>query len=312
MSRTTEHSSSGVEGAFPTYKTKSTYPGGPPAATIYFDGIMLYCFDGDRGCTVAVNNRLPDHALDLGVSKKGEADRRISGVPDNASDIRIVVENPVEEGVYVYAPSPSYYTPDGKRCSFVEYALDLEGPVFHDDILPKIPDALSPRFHINSGLFFGYKLSTMLFDARRGNGQHQIGKIALALGADIFVKTSSGAKGSIKFYADDDRTPFFETGTIEEGDRYEIKITNTTGGCEQHVEHVNAAEPTDFRLNYEALDIETSDRFSLFDAADPAYPLITLGEFIKTKMGMEHNLCDSHPCTGGICGRTRQFPRGHE
>src|SRR5262249_8369227 len=127
----------------------------------------------------------------------------LEDLPPNASEIRIVVDKPVERGVFVYAPDPEdTVAGEQQRCSYVKYCLDVEGPNINNRFVPTKPGALWPRFYIYDALFSAFGISTEFFDLVSGNGRREIGQVATAIAADIFLHTDE--PGSIKLFADDE------------------------------------------------------------------------------------------------------------
>jgi hypothetical protein len=252
----------------PAYETKNVYAGGnsgrKPSATIYFDGLLCLCFDGNKECTVGVNTHKPSHVLNFGIWRKSDCRQIEIAIPEGRQEIEINVINPVDDGVYVYDPALGT-PPIEHRDSYVEYCLDMEGPKVHGKPLEKNPDALWPRFRINNGLFCAYKTSLSQFRFERGGIRvRDLGPIALALAADIFLSPG----GSIEFLMDGSS---ILARPLTDGDEYEIAITNlcTGRGC--------GADPADagilpsigndFHLYYDAVVVPPGEQLDLVNIA---------------------------------------------
>ena len=172
-----------------TYVKQLNYPSKPPAATIYFNGLLCVCFDHTNGCTVAMNNKA-SHKVGIQISKGASCDRITFS--EKFHTLRIKATNPVPEhkGVYVYAPnSVSSEALALERYSYVDYTLDMEGSEMHNKRLTKVDENLWPRIHMTDGLFSAYKLSKSKFVLNSDKtGEHTKGKsIGLALAADLFL-----------------------------------------------------------------------------------------------------------------------------
>lgn len=295
---------------FPTYQTKSEYPRGTPSATIYFDGLSCFCFDGSSRCVVGINNTDPSHTLRFAVWKCPRPDHNGDNkatcheihlsLPEHYREVEIRVNKPVESGVYVYAPPPG--SPGiNDRYSYVEYYPDLEGPKFHDKGLTKIASALWPRFYINNGLFSAYKLTKSRFALKRGNSQQEIGSLALALAADIFLS----ATGWIEFIVDGRR---LGNCVLRYPNQYEIAITNSGAGCRYNLAPEGVRN--DFQLHYQALSVPTNERIEIVTTQNS-------GNWGPAKLGScvdrghtnadATERCDPTPCMGTGCGRTRRL-----
>ena len=296
MARDSETQPNEFVDPFPTYKTKSDYPSGTPAATVYFSGLLCVFFNGDEECTVAVN-KAPSHILQLGIWKKGRCDKIGFEFKESFQEIKINVTDPVEKGVFVYAPpTGSTATSDRHRYSYVEYSLDMESPRLHNSLLIKKTENLWPRFYLNNGLFSAYKLSESRFAMQRAKEVQQIGAIGLALAADIFVNDG----GSIEFIVDNTTPLLSLPWTI--GDEYEIAITNS---CTGKVFDPRSRDPklrNDFHHYYEVLDVLPAHQFQLVnvDVHGESGP-IKLGECVVRD---DHPVSDPSPCQHLGFGKT--------
>lgn len=271
-------------------RTLKTFPTGPTFATIYFHGFVALCFD-DKRCLAGINRNALDHVMNFQVMKRGalpcEAVDLSPWLPSDFATgnhtLHISVSNPVEKGVFVFDPIPPGDPVDG-RYSYVHYGFDMEGPEMHNRRVKKQPSALWPRFDINSGLYYTYKVSQSTFELDRGGVRSREKPIGLVLAADIYVKSG----GSIGFHLDG-ATEFLR---LEEstGEKYEIAITNS---C-------TAEDPpplkTDFYKNYEAIlstDVPTSERFDLYLKHDSGIRIEE--KFGPCEMGDTH-FGDPAPC----------------
>ena len=284
----------------PTYKTKAAYPNMTPSVTIYFDGLLCVCFDGETLCTVGVNNQSPLHKLNFGIWNASGCERLYpapnppADAPPPPKEIWINVINPVpsESGVHVYDPAPGT-PPVADRYSYVDYCLDLEGPKLHNSPVPKQFEHLWPRFYIDNGLVCAYKLSQCNFALKMKNGQHEIGQIALGAVADIFLQP----EGSIEFRADGETTPFFTLGPWRDGDSYEIAITNSCVDCAHNPASTVKTERNDFYLHYLTVKVAEDEQFEL--VAEPPYgssEAVKLGQCIKAIDDDDHHISPSAPC----------------
>ena len=300
MSNEHETRREAISDSHPFYSMRTEYPSLKPSATIYFDGIMAMCFDGDRECTVGVNNKATTHKLRFGVWRNQDCRQISDGIPPHAREIEINVKKPAQSGVQVYAP-PSGFSPGNDRHSFVDYCLDLEGPEFHGAPLTKKADVLWPRFHINNGLFSTYKLTKSQFAIKRANQSRDIGSVGLGITADIFLAPG----GAIEFLVAGEETPFLTLPKIKR-ETYEIAITNNCFDCDYDVASDDPTKRSDFHLHYEAIDLAPDERFELVNTCPdlPKCPPVTLGSCIGPSLRRHILQCDTAPCCVAIFGRT--------
>ncbi len=284
------------------------YTTGPTFATIYFHGFLAMCFDGDKQCEVGVNSRASDHHLNVQVRKRGTllpCDAVELLLPDgfvdsaNKRTMNIEVKNPKIGGVYVYTPgSPEAPVEDpvNDRYSYTHYSFDLESDEMHGTLIKKLSDVLWPRFHIDNGLFYTYKVSESDFKLKKKNTGDPVREriIGLVLAVDIYLNHL----GTIEFKCngeDEPRLKLIEDGTA----KYEIAISNS---CR------TTAKPkvrTEFYRYYNHIidpsDPVMSDRFEL-DLKNPKGPH-TAVRYGPCDMG-DFDFSDPAPCLPVTFGRS--------
>ncbi|MFP5261281.1 MAG: hypothetical protein ACLGJB_05175 [Blastocatellia bacterium] len=287
--------------SFPTYKTTSEYLTGDPLATIYFHSLLNFSFNREACCEVGVNSRASSHNVNIQLAKKGSCERVSVPLPADFADpkkayrLKINVNRPVRNGVYVFDPAPGSGALDG-RYSFIEYGLDLEGPDMHNRWLQKRSESLWPRFSITNGLFYTYKVSVSKFALARGKVLGKSKNIVLVQAADIYLDM----EGSIEFILNDE--PPLLTLPLTRGEKYEIAITNSYRGAAGS--SISPATPTDFDLSYLAIkksDPAHKDKFNLTLTYDSGIRTpVTFG----TCMIGDSGFCDPAPCLGLCFGRS--------
>jgi len=230
------------------------YPTGESFATIYFHGFLAMCFDGDKQCEIGVDSLAISHNLNVQIRERGtpECNKITLTLPDEFDDItkthtmNINVSNPKEGGVYVCTPDPPYKDTKG-RYSYTHYSFDMESNEMHGQPVKRKPQYIWPRFHINNGLFYTYKLSKSEFKLWRDRDLRREGVIGLVLATDIYLNDG----GTLEFKCDCDTTSRL-TLFKNSNKKYEIAISNS---CRTTPEPVSR---TDFYLYYEDI-IDKSD-----------------------------------------------------
>jgi hypothetical protein len=274
------------------YEIKLDYPAATRSATIYLHGLLCLWFNGKTECTVGVNKRATTHAHKLEIWKKQGASctqidvSRLAG----CQNIEISVNNPAEHEVYVYAPT-SMPPPAIERYSYVDHCLDLEE--IHDGFLDKVPEALSPRYHIKNGFFCGYRLTDSLFILRKGTEETPPKRIAAAVAADIFLNP----KGYIEFNGGPGKSLKLDWDT---GFEYEIAITNSCSPATRCTYDVRSSDPrqrNDFYLHYETTTVSNpANQFELINTTPDitTFP-IKLGGCKEPEIG-DYDFSDPAPC----------------
>lgn len=282
-----------------TYKTTRVYPAKPPSVTIFFHGLLCFCFDGSKVCEVGVNTESPLHRLEVEAWKKvPDPDPtkphgcEIVGIGLEAGfrslDINVWHPDSDASGVCVYEGSSSRSIP---RHSYVEYCLDLEK--YYDKPLIKEPGALQPRLYINHGIFSAYRVSKSRFALYNDDGTvaHGLENVAFVLAADIFLEPD---KGYVEFVVDGKTT--LDT-VLTHGSEYEIAITNScasAAGCHFDPDSSKPEERNDFYVYYKAINLRPDEKpFELVNIESAGSPTPSgMGHCCMSR----HTFSDPAPC----------------
>lgn len=281
-----------------TYKKAFKSPTVEPTATIYIDGLLALCFNGQQRCTVAVNKQ-PDHDLVFEIHKydsskppPGDCTRIFELLPtDSYQRVEIQVKklSMRTNEVKVYSGSPV-----GDRDDFANNCVDLEGKRGHSRRIKNKLSTLWPRFYIDDGLFYAYKLSTDEFSLKPGVSPPPppdpvpLKKVALAIVADIFLKPGE----TIEIIVDGKTLK-----SLDSGSQYQIGITNVCS---------SSTTTSDFNKHYQSLDVSV-----LHPAKEYTLDNLTgLGTIGRTQLGPcigGGPFSDRVPCMAVVFGQTEDF-----
>ena len=276
-----------------TYKKAFNPPTVEPTATIYIDGLLALCFNGKQRCTVAANIQ-PDHDLVFEIykydsSKKPPCNEIFKLLPTSTYqrvEIKVKKSDPTKNEVKVYSGSAI-----GDRDDFVKNCVDLEGARGHTKRIKNKLSTLWPRFYIDDGLFYAYKLSTDDFNLKPDvspPASVSLKKVALAIAADIFLEPGD----TIEIMVDGKAVK-----SLDSGSQYQIGITNVCS---------SSTTTSDFNKHYQSLDVSV-----LHPAKEYTLDNLTgLGTIGRTQLGPCIGgglFSDRVPCMAVVFGQTEDF-----
>jgi hypothetical protein len=250
------------------------------ALTIYFTGLLVFCFDKSRKlCQIGVHSKTDDHELRLRFVKKGpdpesESEQTLTighNLIRRASDLWLGVEGGLSmkecaaEPFIVGRLDESPTDPQDFR-----RVVDLEGKHFYNRRLKMRGGVLRPILVVQQGLFYTAALTSELYRtvAVDSNGAtvatatgHSLGQIAKYVGANICFSHPNHA---LVLRAGRNGSELLRLER-EEGVTYEIMIDN--GDAPQ------APVESDFYYYYDAFDLNRGEPRILIES----YGLPSLG-----------------------------------
>ena len=267
-----------------------------PTASIYIDGLLALCFNGNQRCTVAANMQ-SDHELvfeihkyDSSIPAPGDC-TEILNLPPTYQRVELQVKklSPRKNEVKVYSGSA---LPDD-RDDLVKYCVDLEGARGHSVRIKNKPSTLWPRFYIDDGLFCAYKLSTDEFNLEPNVSPPppnpiKLKQVALAIAADIFLEPGETIEIIV-----DGKTLM----SLDSGSQYQIGITNVCS---------SSTTTSDFNKHYQSLDVSVLDPATEYTLDN----LTGLGTIGRTQLGPcigGGPFSDRVPCMAVVFGQTEDF-----
>jgi len=279
-----------------TYTKAFKSPTVNPTASIYIDGLLALCFKGSQKCTVAANKQ-SDHDLVFEIhtydSTKPPRKRctEIFRLPPTSSykrlEIKVKKLSPRTNEVKVYTgPAVS-----DDRDDFVKNCVDLEGARGHTKRIKNKVSTLWPRFYIDDGLFYAYKLSTDDFNLKPDVSPPPpipLNKVALAIAADIFLHSGDTIEIIV-----DGKTVM----SLASGSQYQIGITNVCS---------SSTAASDFNKHYQVLDVSVLDPAKEYTLENTT----GLGTIGRTQLGPCIGggvFSDRVPCMAVVFGQTEDF-----